>query len=107
MVTRIAGKRCVECGYVLAGSRLRCPVCRGSLEDAEFGPEGRVWAWTTVRISIGGRKPPYTLAYVDLADGPRVLVHLDLPDDGRQIVGSSIRLAGSTEKGDLRGELVT
>jgi uncharacterized protein len=73
---RLLGQRCLACGYVAAVRRPRCPECRGALEAAEFGPRGVVWSSTVVRIPVPGRTPPYTLAYVDLNDGPRILAHV-------------------------------
>ena len=56
-----------------------------------------MWAHTTLHISVGGRAPGYTLAYVDLDDGPRILAHVD---GGRPAVGSRVRVAGTTPEGD-------
>jgi uncharacterized OB-fold protein len=104
---KIVGQRCASCDYVLAGRRPRCPVCGGALLNAEFGPEGQVWAYTTVRIRVGRRTPPYILAYVDIVGGPRVLVHIERSHKSDLRVGSTVRLAGLTGAGDVRAELVS
>jgi len=96
----VHGARCVACGYTLAYSRPRCPVCGGRLESALYGPGGSVWACTTVRIAISHIQPPYGLAYVDLDSGPRVLAHFDPAGSGSVRVGSSVRLAGLTPDGN-------
>ncbi len=70
----VAGVRCTVCGHPVAFARPRCPDCRGTVAPAEFGPGGTVWSSTVVRIPVPGRVPPFGLAYVDLDDGPRVLV---------------------------------
>lgn len=78
----------------------RCPVCGGSeMAPATFGPEGTVFSSTVLRIPVPGRNPPFTLAYVDVDDGPRILVHVDGPDEAA-IPQSRVVLSGWTELGD-------
>lgn len=57
-----------------------------------------MWSSTVVRIAVGGRRPPYGLAFVDLDDGPRVLVHLQHPEAVPP--GAVVTLDGTTELGD-------
>lgn len=98
-VARVAGSRCEACRYPLAVEAPWCPLCRGSLGDDAFGPGGVVWAHTTLHISVAGREPGYTLAYVDLDDGPRILAHVEV-DRGKPSVGCRVRVAGTTAEGD-------
>lgn len=77
---RVAGSRCRECGYPSAQRGLPwCPVCYGAIEDATFSPSGLAWSSVRVEIPVNDIAPPFALAYVDLDDGPRVLVRLDEP----------------------------
>lgn len=99
-VARLRGSRCTTCGHVLAFHAPRCPACRGPLEEASFGPDGRVWSATVVRVAVPGREPPYGLAYVDLDAGPRVLAHYEPPGDRSLRVGARVRLRGCTPQGD-------
>lgn len=92
----------------------RCPDCGGEVIAAQFGPEGTVWSATVVRIPVPGRTPPYTLVYVDLDDGPRVLAHLDDQPLGMSRltvapppIGARVRLLESAPDGDLRVEVLT
>lgn len=71
----VIGKRCTACRYPSARYVPRCPVCRSDVHDDHFGPRGVVFASTVLRVSVLDRKPPVALAYLDLLDGPRVLVH--------------------------------
>lgn len=57
-----------------------------------------MWSSTVVRIAVGERRPPYGLAFVDLDDGPRVLVHLQRPE--ALPPGAVVTLDGTTELGD-------
>ncbi len=68
------------------------------LPDA-FGPKGTVFSSTVLRVPVPGRTPPFTLAYVDMDDGPRILAHVDGPDEVL-VPGSQATLSGWTEQGD-------
>jgi uncharacterized OB-fold protein len=95
----LQGARCAACRHPHALRVARCTHCRAAaLEPASFGPDGTVWSTTTLHVASNGRRAPYTLAYVDLDDGPRVLAHVDAPVG----VGARVRLAGKTEHGDPR-----
>lgn len=97
----VSGARCRACGYVMAFERLRCPRCTGPVADADFGPGGTVWASTVVRVPVPGRTPPYSLAYVDLDDGPRVLAHVAGVVEPPPI-GARVRLEELSQDGDLQ-----
>jgi uncharacterized OB-fold protein len=96
---RVAGARCDSCGYPVAERLERCPVCRSRCSPAEFGPNAVVFAATVLRVPVPGRTPPYSLAYVDLDDGPRILSHVDRSDVALT-PGDRVRLAGTTAQGD-------
>jgi uncharacterized protein len=95
----VVGSRCESCGYVTAGEVPACPACGGATARTACGPRGSVWASTVVRIPVPGREPPYGLAYVDLEDGPRVLVHC--AGEAPLPVGSEVRLGPLSPVGDL------
>jgi uncharacterized OB-fold protein len=61
---------------------------------------GTVWASTVLHVELPGRTPPYALAYVDLADGPRVLGHV-AGEPRRLRSGTRVELAGVSSDGDL------
>ena len=95
----LSGARCAACGHPHALRVARCTRCRAAaLEPATFGPNGTVWSTTTLHVASGGRSAPYTLAYVDLDGGPRVLGHVDAPVE----VGARVKLAGTSAQGDPR-----
>lgn len=95
----VSGTRCTMCRYPTATALPRCPVCGAPCESAEFGPEGTVFSATVLRIPVPGRTPPFTLAYVDLDDGPRLLSHVGEVDRA-PAPRSRVRLVGCTEHGD-------
>ncbi|MDN5916139.1 MAG: OB-fold domain-containing protein [Pseudonocardia sp.] len=95
----VLGVRCTACRYPVAQVGVPwCPVCYGSVELARFATSGDVWSSTVVEIPVGDRRPPFGLAYVNLDDGPRVLVHLDEP--AVLPLGARLRITG-TDAGDL------
>ena len=95
----LAGSECTACGYRLGLPRPRCPVCRGSLRDALWGPEGTVWSAATQRVPVPGLDPPVTFGYLDLDDGPRVLVQAELAEPAPE-PGSRMVLCGRSEFGN-------
>lgn len=86
----LRGARCTVCGYALSQADVPwCADCFGPVEPAGFEPVGTVWSATTVRLPVGRWRAPFGLAYVDVVDGPRVLVHVpaaeELPRAGDRI----------------------
>ncbi|MEX2106923.1 MAG: OB-fold domain-containing protein [Solirubrobacterales bacterium] len=96
---RLVASRCESCGYVVAGESPACPACGAATAPTACGPRGSVWASTVVRIPVPSREPPYGLAYVDLEDGPRILVHT--PGEDPLPVGSTVELGPLSAAGDL------
>jgi hypothetical protein len=62
-----------------------------------------VWSTTRIHIAHGERTAPYTLAYVDLDDGPRVLAHVVT---GPVAIGDPVRLQERTRLGDPQVEVI-
>ena len=102
----VRGARCPGCDHVVVGAAPRCPVCGAGLDEADFGPGGTVWSATVVRVPTPDRTPPYTLAYVDLDDGPRVLAHVAGRADAPS-VGTRVRLTAPTPGGDVAVEVLS
>lgn len=73
----LRGAQCTTCRHALSQADVPwCPVCYSPVEPCGFAPVGTVWSATTIRLPVGRWSPPYGLAYVDVDDGPRVLVHV-------------------------------
>lgn len=98
----VVGSRCTACRHPVAFPRPVCPVCRGPVSEARFGPAGTVFASTVIRIPVGDRVPPYALAHVDLDDGPRILATTEHgpADVVAPPVGARVRLCGTSADGD-------
>lgn len=71
---------------------------------ATFGPTGTVWSFTTVHVAADSHDTPYTLAYLDLDDGPRLMVEL-VGDASTARVGAPARLCPETSLGNPAAEL--
>ncbi|TWH14928.1 hypothetical protein L618_003500000120 [Rhodococcus rhodochrous J45] len=95
----VLGTRCTECRYPTAQQGLPwCPVCYAAMDGAHFARTGKVWSSTVVAIPVGAHRPPFGLAYLDLDDGPRVLVHLAEP--AVLELGARLEITG-TDDGNL------
>jgi hypothetical protein len=95
----VLGSRCTVCRYPAAQRELPwCPVCHEPIEAERFAATGTIWSATVVAIPVGDRRPPFALAYLDVDDGPRLLVHLAEPT--APPIGTRARITG-TDRGDL------
>lgn len=95
----VLGVRCTACRYPAAQRELPwCPVCHEPVEPERFPVTGTVFSATVVAIPVGTRTPPFGLAYLDLDDGPRVLVHLATAV--AHPPGTRLRITGADD-GDL------
>ena len=78
-----AGPRLIagQCKACAALSFPKAPVCSACLsqeiETAHLSSEGTLYASAVVHQAPNGWDVPYTLGYVDLTDGIRVLAHID------------------------------
>ncbi|HFJ0421401.1 TPA: Zn-ribbon domain-containing OB-fold protein [Pseudomonas aeruginosa] len=79
----LLGSVCTQCGTRMFPARPFCPACDCTdiESDVELASRGRVYSYTVIHQAPGGRKTPYTLAYVDLNDGVRVMAQVDAPQD--------------------------
>lgn len=97
------GVRCRHCNHPMTPATAACTRCVGPVAPAVFGPTGQVWSSTVVRIGVGERQAPYTLALVDLDQGPRILVHLA----STEVVppGTEVEVTGETGSGDVQAHV--
>jgi uncharacterized OB-fold protein len=75
---RLLVQRCRACGHLQLYPRAICTACQSM--DLEFSPaSGRasVYSFTVVhRSPLPGYEPPYTVAIVQLEEGPRLLTNI-------------------------------
>jgi uncharacterized OB-fold protein len=76
---RLLLRRCSSCGKAMWYPRPICPSCH-SVETIweEASGLGRIYSFTIVRRPSGAYAgvDPYVLAYVELAEGPRMLTNI-------------------------------
>ena len=104
--TQLLGGRCVACGLPNPTTAPRCPRCGGSTTHAVFGPDGVVWATSTIHVASGDRDTAYTVAYVDIDDGPRLLAHVVGGPDLSLRIGERVRLVELSEHADPQVEVI-
>ena len=69
----LLGKACGDCGKFHWYPRAICPFCGSpKTEWVPLSGRGQVYAYSTLRRA----SPPYTVAYVQLAEGPVMLTNL-------------------------------
>jgi uncharacterized OB-fold protein len=98
----LEGVRCRR-GHPLLARFHRCPRCGAEVGPERFGPDGTVWSFTVMHVASSPDEPvPYALAYLDLEDGPRLLVRIE---GARPRVGDRARLIAPSPAGDARAEV--
>lgn len=102
---RLELPRCTGCGTLLWYPRARCPHCTSpDLAWEALSGKGTVYSFTVNRRGYGEFADigPYVIAYVELAEGPRVMALVDdAPESVR--VGAPVRLAtGLGPEGQVR-----
>lgn len=75
----LIGGRCAACGASSFPQAFICPSCNATdITSNEIPGDGSLYSFTTVHISPTF-PTPYTLGYVDLKDGLRVLGQVRMP----------------------------
>jgi hypothetical protein len=86
---RLLGKACKACGRFHWIPRVVCPFCRST--DTHWLPlsgRGEVYACSTLRRA----DPPYTVAYVRLAEGPTLLTNLVDMAESQMHIGAAVQV---------------
>ncbi len=98
---RLLGSKCASCDtpYFPKAAICHNPNCNDSkLEDAEFGPHGKLWSFT---VQVYPPPPPakydepfepYALGLVDMTEGLRVLAKVSTDDFTSVKVGANVEL---------------
>ena len=92
-------KRCPACGEAHYPPRAHCPFCGNGETDWEAASgTGSVYSLSTMRR---GDKP-YTIAYVELAEGPRMLTNILADDLDAVGIGDAVAVTFKPAKDDGR-----
>ncbi len=85
--------RCNGCDEVIWYPRHFCPQCGGTdVSWFEASGEGSIYSFTVVERGQGrwAEHSPYVLAYVELAEGPRVLTNIIDTDPDALAIGDTV-----------------
>jgi len=81
-------RRCVDCGKFHWYPRAYCPFCMGETEWREAAGAGTIYSFSVMRRV----KAPFVLAYVELAEGPRMMTNIVDCDFDRLAIGVPVTL---------------
>jgi hypothetical protein len=98
---------CQKCQWADFHAAQRCPRCHSDLRQSTFAGAGKVVTFTTIRYPPKGfeNQAPYTVAIIDIENGPRVIGRLlDSADEVK--IGSAVVLK-SIEGGTLEFQVST
>ena len=89
-------KKCTACGEVHFYPRNICPFCfSDKTEWIEASGKGTVYSFSVMR-----RAPvPYAIAYVELAEGPRIMTNIVDCDLNAIKIGQAVRLVFKASEG--------
>jgi hypothetical protein len=92
---RLVLPRCTTCAKFIWYPRSVCPFCgSGSVTWEQVSGLGTVYTYTIIRRGMGAYKEsaPYVLAYVELAEGPRMLTNIVCDDPEAIRCGQAVRI---------------
>lgn len=99
--SRLRGSRCADCAVAVYPADPTCPRCGGPAAPVLLSTTGTLWTWTVQRYAP--KSPPYTpppagftpftVGYVEVPEGVRVLAVLDIPPEDAEI-GMPVTLTG-------------
>jgi uncharacterized protein len=95
---RLVLAHCDKCGLVIWYPKTLCSSC-GSLAVSwvEASGQGTIYSYTVVHRGAGRYRDavPYVVAYVELAEGPRVLTNIVGCEPDEVHIGQEVKLAFS------------
>jgi uncharacterized protein len=81
-------RRCKACGKAHWYPRALCPFCFGETAWEEASGQGTIYSFSPMRRV----SPPYTIAYVTLAEGPTMMANLVECDPDTVRIGQAVAL---------------
>lgn len=100
---RLVGGRCKTCGALSFPRADVCTECLSlDVETVYLSSEGQLYSYSVVHQAPQGWKVPYTLGYIDLPEGIRVLAHIDASPEA-VVIDKKYRLSLDTVATDNTG----
>jgi uncharacterized OB-fold protein len=92
----LVGTKCGNCNKVMFPPRFICPYCRrtGKLDPYKLNPKGKVVTYTTIYAAANGfeDQTPYTLAVIEMEDGPRLTAQVTDCDPADVKIGDNVEM---------------
>jgi len=92
---RLKGSKCVQCGHYSFPPRQICPKCKShNYEHYFFKGNGTIYSYTTIYQAPDtfSKMIPYTVAIVELEEGPRVTAQITDADQKSIMIGMPVEL---------------
>ncbi|MEU1956721.1 Zn-ribbon domain-containing OB-fold protein [Nocardia rhamnosiphila] len=91
---RFVISRCVECAELVWIPRPFCPRCMAATEWVELSGRATIYSFTEVRRGDGvyAGTGPFVLAYVELAEGPRIMTNIVDNPVGELRIGQEVEV---------------
>lgn len=90
----LVGNKCENCGKVYFPKRIVCRQCgrKTKMREEKLSGNGKVYAVTKIRVPAQAFKDsaPYTVAVVELEEGPRVEGHVVDAGNGEVKIGTKV-----------------
>ena len=90
---RLVLPRCDSCGHHIWYPRSWCPACGSEqVTWTELSGRGTVYACTVLHKAMGpwAEAAPFVVAYVELAEGPRILTNVLTDDPAEVRIGDAV-----------------
>ncbi len=91
----LLGTKCKNCGRVFFPPRSICPDCRrvGNVETYKLDGKGEIISYTHVRSPQEDfeEETPYTIAIIELDEGPRIVGQITDTDGGDIEIGKKVK----------------
>lgn len=103
---KLLGLKCRHCATITCPPKMTCQECTGmDLEVVELSGSGNIVTFTTTFVAPLGREGevPYTIAMVELDEGPWIAGNLNDSDPaktGMDLIGKRVKLGHKVFPGD-------
>lgn len=108
---KLMGIKCNDCGTITCPPTMVCAECASTnLEIVQLSGKGKIATFTVVNVTSEGRtnETPYTLALVELDEGPWImgnLVDMDPRKVTMDVIGKKVRVGNRVFPGDHFSEV--
>src|SRR4030042_4468186 len=95
----VAG-RCSNCGKTVFPKKEICPSCfdKGEVREIPLSQRGKLVTFTIVRRSLGAKKLPYALGYIETPENLRIFAPLEGCDFDRLTIGMEMEVVFEEEE---------